>query len=694
MKKTLLICTTGLLSFYLSAAKAQTDTTRYDLGRVQISKNSTQAITIKAADLERMPFSNLSEAINVWLYGVYGSTATYVPVVDGVTMSNINTLSIYDIDEITLVQNAIASINGASPQQLLLLIKTKRNHSGKKYGVEAAGQTNVIALHTSPAPANANYTVSSALQFYNQYYLSGYVNTGKIHAGVSADFQRDGVPVEKVKPTGNNGSTYNSGQTASINRYRFNGYLDADLGKSTLSINTGYVPQTGNNNFETITSNAYEVGQDKLKDNIYYANASLKSTFSGFQNTLTGSYEHYKATNNQNGIGESYNGYGYVPFQYNGNIGLGASNYVFKDNLSHKFKTGNWEFEPNVNLMYRDYKVENANSQNESIAGPYSYLDTTINTSENHNEKATTLTPSLSINYHNVIIIQGGFEYILSNSITNREANSDSLQYTYYTYNNKAKKLYPFLSATWNAAGINKDKDPFMWSFSGSYAQSAAYELDNSYMMPFYIYSVYANDLQTISTNPVNGNNLFTTAKQWQLGTTMSFSRNKVAFSYNYSSNQLNTAITETYYSYQPSYNYNYISKLTIHRLGFDINWKKTEQFAWKTNLNTSFIKAVSTYQIQSNQVQTDQNTHFVTGGLTNRLDSKRTFAGMDILYFFQAQHFHAFNLQNLYYGKRFKVSGNKTLEVFANMRSMIEDRSPTLLDYRKYYGLGFKLGL
>ena len=50
---------------------AQQDSSRLDAGYVTLDRRSTQHLTISGADLEKMPFSNLSDAIAVWLYGAY-----------------------------------------------------------------------------------------------------------------------------------------------------------------------------------------------------------------------------------------------------------------------------------------------------------------------------------------------------------------------------------------------------------------------------------------------------------------------------------------------------------------------------------------------------------------------------------------------------------------------------------------------
>lgn len=584
MKKPLLICAATALCFYLSAANAQTDTTRYDLGRIQLHKNLTQAITIKAADLERMPFSSLSEAINVWLYGVYGGQTSYVPVIDGVTMTDVNALSIYDIDEITLVQNASTGLNGTGgPQQLVLIIKTRRNRPGSR-GIEAAGQTNVINLHMEPVPANAGYTAKSSTQFYNQYYLSGYVNKANLHAGLSADYQRDAYPVEKDKST-DNGQQYNYGLTQALSRYKFNGYLDASVGKSVLSVSTGYVSQNGNerNESENITGNGYLLQQslDNMKQNLYYVNASLKSSFSSFKNTLTGAYEHYKTTQHEDNLTgayfyDDYYGNQYQSVHYTPVIGTSANNYVLKDNLSGNFKSGNWSFEPNLNLMYQHYKAENTNIGHyvSNIDSLEIATDSTSNSTTQQVQNILTLTPALSISYHDVLGVQGGFETVLSNSLNQ----------------NKPKKFYPFISAGWNVTGTDTAKKSFGLRFFGSYAKVASYEMAAyGNMSLLNVASTFNATLPLASFNAVNPNvNPYAASNQWQFGATVGLWKNKLIFNYSYNSTKYMSSRTSTYIVpsngtlAQYTINYNTPNKLTINRFGFDINWFKTDKLPGK----------------------------------------------------------------------------------------------------------------
>jgi len=67
-----------------------------------------------------MPFSQLTMALNAWLHGIQAHSARVNYVVDGNLMQDINAYSIYDVEEITLVQNALVQLNGALNGQQLV----------------------------------------------------------------------------------------------------------------------------------------------------------------------------------------------------------------------------------------------------------------------------------------------------------------------------------------------------------------------------------------------------------------------------------------------------------------------------------------------------------------------------------------------------------------------------------------------
>lgn len=673
MKRTLLLCTAIFLCFFLSETKAQTDTTKYDLGRLQMDKKLTQTITIKAADLEKLPFSTLTDAINVWLYGVYGAHQSYVFVIDGVVMTDVNALSIYDIDEITLVQNAAAVLNGASPQQFLLLIKTRRNRPGK-YGFDVTGQTNLVKPYI-----NQNTTGKNSSRGYNQYYLSGYVNTGNIHAGLSADFQRDAIPLtQQLSATGYNNSTED------LNRYKLNAYLDASLGASSiLSISAGYVPQNGDGSVNAYSlsssGSTTSTAMNTIKENLYYNNISLKSAFSGFTNTLTGAFQHVTSNNGINTFQVTTVGGNYTITQ-NHSITNTADNLLFKDNLAYTIKSGNWKIEPNLNIMYRHYKTTGNQINNYAYyAGSAPFADSTATSSNNLIIKQSLLTPAININYRNVLMLQGGFEVMLSTPISN-------------TYGFKPKRTYPFASVMLNV--IDKEKHTNGLSIFGSFANTNSYMGDiNNYVA--YISTVNSQFVSTTYYMPSTTGlvNLYNNFNQLQAGANFSLIHEKLLLTYNFS-NQKFDGSNDTYHYY-------YAGKLYVHRLGFDMNWVKTDKFNWETNLNVSFIKGILNYNAPA-----EITHHLTTGGFINRLNYKKAFLGADVLYLLQdnasysytsvVDKNHGVSLQNLYAGLKIAIKGIKSSEVYVNARNLIESKGANIqvLDTRKYYGLGFKLGL
>jgi hypothetical protein len=70
MIKPKFIVTAVIAILFFTKVNAQVDTTHFDLGRIQLKKDFTQSITVKGEDLQRMPFDNLADAINVWFYSL------------------------------------------------------------------------------------------------------------------------------------------------------------------------------------------------------------------------------------------------------------------------------------------------------------------------------------------------------------------------------------------------------------------------------------------------------------------------------------------------------------------------------------------------------------------------------------------------------------------------------------------------
>src|ERR1700683_23122 len=183
MKQTI-VSLTALLLLCAGAQRsiAQQDTTQLDIGYLTLKKEFTQLISIKGADLQKMPSTNLSDAISAWLYGAYTTSGTVQYVVDGNPVVDVNAYSIYDVEEVILVQHAAALISTAPGQSALVVIRTKRGVGPG--GVTVAAQTGLVAEDGSPGT-----------RFFHNYYAGAYRNMGKISFGVSANYIRDVQPI-------------------------------------------------------------------------------------------------------------------------------------------------------------------------------------------------------------------------------------------------------------------------------------------------------------------------------------------------------------------------------------------------------------------------------------------------------------------------------------------------------------------
>src|ERR1700749_4436447 len=97
-KRTLTLTLWALAGFSALTAVAQQDSSRLDAGYRTLDRNATQTISIKGADLEKMPFANLSDAIGAWLLGVYTQPGNFQYVVDGNPVADVNAYAIQDIE--------------------------------------------------------------------------------------------------------------------------------------------------------------------------------------------------------------------------------------------------------------------------------------------------------------------------------------------------------------------------------------------------------------------------------------------------------------------------------------------------------------------------------------------------------------------------------------------------------------------
>ncbi len=677
------------LCFSFSIAYSQTDTTHYDLGRIKVDKNFSQTITIKAADLDKQPFANLSEAINVWFNGTYTNNNNLVYVVDGNLVNDVNVYKINDIEEITLVQTALAQITGASTAQQMIVIKTRRSHPGKA-GIIAAGQTNLVNLKNK----TGNSDISSTTSLFQQYYISAFKNTDVVNAGVSVNYLKDLSPLLK-----SNGTTIK--EVPNLSRFRFNGYADVKLNQSNiLSASISYVPQTDRSDYQAsnaaisnVSTQVYEL----LHQHMFNANLQLNSVLAkGLSNKLSATYNSY---NNKGYYGNTSVIAGPTTNTaiYRDSTNLQHKTFLVNDNLSYNQAFGDFSFEPSVNFSYRN--LRDSTGYFSSIYSKYANNPPTLSFST---YKQTTkrndffLTPSLSVTFKNSINIQGGLLVIL-NSNKSLNFNDDS-----------RKRLFPFASASINVSNLTGLKAIGIKLF-GSYAKqnilSQASPAALTDLSEIYITGL--NYSTVLDGNFYTGNNIYKPVNTYNAGAVVDVN-SLISVSYNYYRTHNLLPLTYTIPSGGNGSTTVTVltdNQLTGNRVGVSFNVINKGSTRFITSLNASNLKQV-TYITPGPLVLGNK---LWTGGWVNRLEANNIFAGIDVLYqkgppgaFYSVYNYqpvgsennYSFSLQNIYLGYRIKTTALKNLEVFANGRNVWQNTKSLITNNRVYYGAGFKLGL
>lgn len=683
---------------------AQTDTSDYNPGRISLKRKFTQSITIKGSDLERTHFDDLADAINVWLYGTYTSSESLIYVVDGNTVTDVNAYSIYDVDQVTLVQNALAQTNGAAPGQQMVLITLKRNHATGQ-GIEAAAQAGLVSL--ANRPYKAGYKSSS--QLYDQYYFSGYKRFGTVNTGFSADYQHDALPALV-------NSNYSAVDPMHFNRLKINGYIDAALWKgTTVNFGINYAPQKnhfhyGYNPSYSPGESSYDLKTANITQHQVNTDIALNSRIvKGLVNTLSAAYAHYNYFEN-----DSLRDL--TTFSANNvqttstfiNADDKSSNLLVYDNLVYRLQLGGFSMGPMVNFSYRKYKGENSNSaatyDSPGFENMYSSEGVIFDT------KRYLLTPAFEISYKDGFDLLGGFSDFLNSS-------KDFGNY-------KVNRFFPFLSTSidvFKLAGVKNVNLQFFASFSRTnLLLNAPYSVFND----FAIASPSATDGALVYTglsdpNTSGFSNIYPntdydplkTSDNYDWGISLGISK-KINVTYSYQSGY-NWGLVPVFLFYYPDYQtayYYFYDKIQVNRVSLNYKLDATD-FKWQTGINVAQEKlqsAAPNIYVQRYETYISSG-HRYSGGFTNRFTYKHLFAGFDILYqlgqrpitlenvdpskiVLPPPHVNSVSLQNFYFGTMLKINQVKYAEVYASFRNILQNNSGDITDNRRFYGIGLKV--
>ncbi|MBS1528997.1 MAG: hypothetical protein JSU01_01710 [Bacteroidetes bacterium] len=682
-----------------SVAQAQDDSLYYDLGRVLVRKSNTKTTTIKGVDLEKYQASNLSDAINVWLYGTYSNSASIVYVVDGNILTDVNVYSIYDIEELTLVENATSQASGAGPGRQMVLIKLRTDRNGKR-GIEVNGQNSLVDLRNTQPPSLAS-TAGSNSSSYDNYYVSAYRNYNNVRMGISTEYQRD------VDPR-NNGYGLEFLQPASFNRFKVNAYLNANLWKgTTLSFGASYLPQNNHYSFTQDTIDAYSaspyhnVHNSQIAQHLYNTDLSIKSNIAkGLTNRLSIAYAHSNYL--EKDLFGSSTVYNNATSSVDSTItnAKRSHNLLFRDYLVYTGKLGEFDVQPTVSFTYRNV-LDSTHYLNAYLSQYTGFPDQNLDYVSHARTLARRfmMTPAIDINFKEILDVNTGFVTVL-NSIKDTSAAAH------------ISHVYPFVSTSLNlskALGITFIK----WQLFASYSKQGAVLGDESTSLYNFTTALNPASVRLVAGDP----NLPHNNDSYQAGMGVGLFKN-FAVSYNYE------------YKYYTTYTYliaftdggpvtNVIpvnSRLAITHLSAHYS-VRTDKFSWMTTLTgtESHMQAVDTaLGNRFNSTYLSQG-HRWSGGMTHRFTYGNYFGGVDLLYqtgerpedllnalsagptvipVVQNLNNNSFVIQNIFFGVRFKLPHLKFAELYANGHNLAQNQSSDITDNRRMYGLGFKAGI
>ncbi|HLX66267.1 MAG TPA: hypothetical protein VKR41_04700 [Puia sp.] len=658
---------------------AQQDTTHLDAGYLTLNKEFTQQISIKGADLQKMPFINLSDAISAWLYGAYTTPASVQYVVDGNPVADVNAYSIYDVEEVVLVQHAAALIGTAPGQAETILIRTRRGVGPN--GITVAAQTGLIA-EASPSHA----------RLFHNYYAGAYRNAATISYGLSANYIRDAIPYED-----GGGSVVTP---PNWQRWRLNGYFEwRPDAHNQIEITMNYTPQKLNglenpNSGQGVIYGYKESGyQHYLTPHLDWRGEWAK----GFTNDLQATYLHSRLSTDQTQLlGEPATDS--IVIQENLNLSTSYHLWI-RDHLAFAFKTGGWTIEPAINFSYDhindQYMERNIDGMSIfplfNLSASYYLLEGEEAIGEKTN--FFLVTPGVDVTYKRGIEIMGG-------AMINTGTQS---------LTGNGKKVYPYAGATVDLLRLGDPEKEESLKLFGSVASrtitsSQAYTLQDFSQGNFPLISIGTFTAAGGSPPQPPPNYVppvLPVFWTWEAGARYSGLKGRLEVSYQFEHRISAGLGTETYSTgwEGPAYPAWYSA---LHHLDVRVEVVEAPGASWRTGLNVTGLRTTmktgdSTTLDNAPMGDLAPGPWSWTGGWVNRIRVKDFTAGLDLLYHFNEPagyvgKLNSVAIPNIFLGYELHMIRTKALEVYVESRGLITSQNSDVTDPRAYFTIGGKL--
>ncbi len=686
MKPLLTIFTSLLL---IQSVSAQSDSGYYDIGRMQLKKEFTQVTIIEATDLARIPSLSVSEVIRSWTNGALTQKDQMVYVVDGITVTDIDAYNIQDIEDITIIRNALANQNGAGNLQLLALVRTKQWKEGAKHITFSAMGA---ALHRKVVTKISGYNQQTEHVFsgnFQQYALTLRGGNQQISYGGSIGFVHDALPRRNNKD-----SLYDK-KIPGIDRIKFNLWARFVLNKNNvLSGHFNYVPQVEASHRRK--TDIYQYTDDIIKDREYWVNPyiSLETRIPDFLfNRFTLSYVNGRILDSTNTRTERDD----LRIRNNQlKDSTRAEVIQFNDNLVFVRKAGNWQIEPSLNINFQKAFYRKATAAADYWENPFAYHSYSYSTSSRLGQKLTA-TPSLAVSYGSFFLLQGGVLL-------------DGAKFIESAYQNT--RSYPFLNGAVNLARLLKKEPSFDWKIFGSYSERFS-GFDGIFQVSDFNHSLLLPKALVpdpysfgIPTNLPPENQF---ATQWQVGTSISILKERIRINYNYLQAEERQLIGVSVPPTVPMPDRIVWGKYLRNQQYFSIEMDivKNDNLTWNSGLFMYILRNLSSYEGSPPSSLLVFKDRPLTGGWVNRIRYKRFSAGVDLVCLLNHEErslgsmgellvkkYNTLQLSSLFFA--YHVSSRRfDGELFISSRNLIDSAIyPVSPDNKKYFGGGFKVSL
>jgi len=680
MKKTSTLSSGILLTFLVvslqtSAQHAESDSNRYDIGYLTLNKAFTQHVTIRGEELEKMPFSNLTEAIRAWLFGAYTAPASISFVVDGNPVVDVNSYPLFDIESVTWIDNAVGTAAYGNTQRELVLITTRRGKG--KEGLRVAAQTGMVKDNSSGDPTNSGVV--------HQYYIGAYQHLDQVSFGLSVDWQRDVMPQLKNED-------YQPQIPLNLQRWRFNGWLDwRPDAQNTVSFRMGFVPQKVTEkyvepNFGPVT------GSSQIRSHYTAPQLSWEGRWlAGLWNKLDAEYLHsgHDASTLNTQV---FNNGGIVSTSaYEQTIMI--NRIVLRDHLSYVAGVGKWQIVPALDISYQHIDEKNGYVQ-------FQPNSSAIQSSDSTREKGSLfyVTPQVDLTLARALDINAGLQVNASGMVDTSK-----------------RRFFPFVTASVDMLHLGKGTGAAGLKVFGSYALRPNRYIDD-YTLPDFgggggsqtLFNVYygKSGYEVVDGIPV-AQPFYTPLPQcwtWQAGAEYASANGLVTVQYsferrNYSLVTLDGSGLSGYEPWAASF----------HHADVRLTVVDEQRVKWLTGFNISLLKSrpgpmnPSPYVLQFAGTpigDTYPDKYSWTGGWVNRLTVGGFTAGLDVLYHLGGTPGvtgfpkNTAAVPNVYAGYRWGLPKARQLELFVESRGLVMNTHNDFIDGRRFYTLGGSFSL